>query len=870
MADDDLFAGPAVKIGGADESLFAGPAVKIDGTPAAGQTGAAGQTSAAAPPADASKSWAGQLWDRFTAKDPVTEATLRQAYEGSERAGEAYKDVALGAAGQVTGAGEWVWGLHGPAAKGSQWIRGNITHEEGADVGALAPWVLGGEFLGAGKAASLVPKLGEGVEGLAGATQRILSTTGRSALGGGVATGEAALNKPTGKENYGEAVKDKVVSGAKGALGGAVVGGSIGAGLGAGREVAEVFDKATGKYVSKALDKLIEGATGRGSAEQAAARETAAAARAKAGETQAKIEHDTGILKAIEEEHHRVDVEQAQREATIGGRATRRPSAGRAENVADIRARTSAAFRERVRQAQAAAEKAGMDAEQARGFVAEQEHQFVLAKRAAQQITDDIAKQGGGTPEPLDVAGRVQEAAVEIKRGLTEAREKAADFDGVMKREGSNVVDTSNAVAVIDAALGKVANPNTEAALNAVKAQLQTVVGHDANGNPVLASTQALDKAHSALKYARSILAGKESAIQGVNTQNAAVSAEVQTHLGDAAKALQASMESASDGFKQAMKRFAEYSEPLKPFKGKGALAGVVRRDEHKNLSMIRGQVMSEILGKAKQGEPSVSILLQYKPELLADLKEFYRYTLHGPAGLEKGVSAETAREFLEKNQYGLRQTGQEQEARQIYEKLAAAEKTTKVASESLEDARYDLKGKEASAETAEQKLAREKRMSDLAAKREADARAAKPTPPEAQATERTQAAVSRLRVAEAAKKQDIQALRGEMADAVKAGKVSEKLAHDIDLSVNEITREGLTPRESAGKIEKLYTLLEKNGRITPEELKAAKREIDKLKIADISQKAAAQIIKRGVAAAIIYGVGYTYARDLHIGFGFF
>jgi hypothetical protein len=296
----------------------------------------------------------------------------------------------------------------------------------------------------------------------------------------------------------------------------------------------------------------------------------------------------------------------------------------------------------------------------------------------------------------------------------------------------------------------------------------------------------------------------------------------------------------------------------------------VVRRDEHKNLSTIRGQVMSEILGKAKQGEPSISILLQHKPELLADLKEFYRYTLHGPAGLEKGANAETVLDFLVKNQYGLRQTGQEQEVRQIYEKLAAAEKTTKVASESLEDARYDLKGKEASAETAEQKLAREKRMSDLAAKRESDARAAKPTPPEVQATERAQAAVSRLRVAEAAKKQDIQALRGEMADAVKTGKVSEKLAHDIDLSVNEITREGLTPRESAGKIEKLYTLLEKNGRITTEELKAAKREIDQLKIADISQKAAAQIIKRGVAAAIIYGAGYTYARDLHIGFGFF
>src|SRR5271157_4479459 len=58
------------------------------------------------------------------------------------------KDIGLGAAGDVTGAGEWIPGLSPYAARGSQYLKSNVTYPLAEIAGQALPIILGAGPLG--------------------------------------------------------------------------------------------------------------------------------------------------------------------------------------------------------------------------------------------------------------------------------------------------------------------------------------------------------------------------------------------------------------------------------------------------------------------------------------------------------------------------------------------------------------------------------------------------------------------------------------------------------------------------------------------------------------------------------------------------
>ena len=122
-----------------------------------------------------------------------------------------------------------------------------------------------------------------------------------------------------------------------------------------------------------------------------------------------------------------------------------------------------------------------------------------------------------------------------------------------------------------------------------------------------------------------------------------------------------------------------------------------------------------------------------------------------------------------------------------------------------------------------------------------------------------------RLKVTEAAKREDLKSLQSELDAAVKTGEVSAQSAHDVRRLMESVERESLTPSQVADRADTLFSNLEKQGKITSEELKTLQQDVDRLRGAVVNQKWARAVVRRAVIGAVILAFGYEKARNIHI-----
>ena len=207
-------------------------------------------------------------------------------------------DVLRGVGLTGTGIGEMIPGLHGPAAAESKELEGQIKHPTAKWIGETLPFLAGGEWLGAGKAASLVPEVAEGAEGALAGMGRAFSSMGRGAAGGAVIAGETGLAAPTGEQDVHEMARQKARMGLQGVAGGAVLGGAVGAFSGIAGEIPGALDIARGKSLNAAMERLTR--KGGEGAEAALGEESAKseAALRQASEIEPRLHQETEKLDA--------------------------------------------------------------------------------------------------------------------------------------------------------------------------------------------------------------------------------------------------------------------------------------------------------------------------------------------------------------------------------------------------------------------------------------------------------------------------------------------------------------------------------------------------------------------------------------------
>ena len=207
------------------------------------------------------------------------------------------KDLGIGALEGVTGIGEMIPG-NTYAAKETQALHSQLSgkHPWMETAGQVAPWLLGGDVLGAGKAADfLIPK----AEQAAGFLKKVGTDIGRGAVKGGVTGGEAGLATPTGEEDTEKRFAKKGETAAALAPMGALAGGLLGTAGGTLAKGSELAKKAFGGEAKEAAEALRGETSGRvaGTAAESAAKSEDLLK--KAGEINTRLDQETEKLDSV-------------------------------------------------------------------------------------------------------------------------------------------------------------------------------------------------------------------------------------------------------------------------------------------------------------------------------------------------------------------------------------------------------------------------------------------------------------------------------------------------------------------------------------------------------------------------------------------
>src|SRR5208337_4581644 len=222
------------------------------------------------------------FWSKLTS-NPLPQEDESFMPEVSKNVAAITKDIGLGAAEDVTGAGELIPGLAPYAARGSQYLKSNVTYPAAEIAGRALPIIFGAGPLGGMRAADA------GAEYLFPALKTLkkasgfLPAAGRAALetGKGVALGAGTgLLDPTGEEDPSERARKKLQGAGFGALTGGLFGGAVGV-LGQGARGLRTYLTAEAKEGSEALRGQIAGEVGGVRAKAGAEKDIAEAADPK-------------------------------------------------------------------------------------------------------------------------------------------------------------------------------------------------------------------------------------------------------------------------------------------------------------------------------------------------------------------------------------------------------------------------------------------------------------------------------------------------------------------------------------------------------------------------------------------------------------
>src|SRR5208283_212334 len=355
------------------------------------------------------------FWSKLTS-NPLPQQDESFTPEVGKNVATIAKDIGLGAAEDVTGAGELIPGLAPYAARGSQYLKSNVTYPAAEVAGQALPFMFGAGPLGGMRAVDagaeyLFPALKEG--------SGFLPAAGRAGLkaGKGVAIGAGTgLLDPTGEEDPSERARKKLQGAEFGALTGGLFGGGLGA-LGEGAMGLKNYLTAEAKEGSEALRSLIAGEVGGVRAKVGAEKDIAEAADPKLyGELKAR----QATLSELNQ------IKTVQKNLGLHGLADDMP--------------------ERVTNAEHLARQSGLSPQEARTFAVEQEAKTTEAEHAANQLAQEI--DNGMDIKAFDE--KLQTTIDDVHEKYVKVREKESGYEDAMKQDGELPVDSESIGAYID------------------------------------------------------------------------------------------------------------------------------------------------------------------------------------------------------------------------------------------------------------------------------------------------------------------------------------------------------------------------------------------------------------------------------------
>ena len=542
------------------------------------------------------------------------------------------KGFVSGAAQDVTGIGELLPSElgGGKAAEATRWLQTKGDKSAQTAGGVLAPLL----------AAPLTAGLGAGGEAVQAASKlKPFAQALVDAAKTGVIGALWGSTVPTGEADWSKRMTDKapamMIAGGLGLLGS--LGFSAYSTLRGGGNAAEEAAKA-----AEAMRSMIIGEAEKVKGyHSATASEKQAIVAAKEAELTAHMQEMERIAKA------RMQIEESAAVRAAKGRDE--AGAGSPEAMRDIKERVVDRMRGEVRAAEQAAQKAGLDAADARKFVVEQQQHVLDAETAGTKLAEEQASKGAGITKG-ELGQKVQDESRKLYEKYSKARAKESGFAEVMKDEGHRSIDTSGVLAYVDEMESKVSNPATRAAFNYLRKEATTAAEE---GDPL--KNISLDKADDLRKTLNMWRAQRELPIEG----GTGADASTFHHLGELVDALEGSAKSASPNYGKALQKYAELSRPLDIFGQNGALQGVVARNEYSGqFIMDSGRVVDKLLGG--QNQEAVQRMLVEKPELRDALRAYYMDQLFGPKEIEGAVgsSEKTFDSFLRKNRPALEKSG--------------------------------------------------------------------------------------------------------------------------------------------------------------------------------------------------------------------
>jgi hypothetical protein len=546
------------------------------------------------------------FWSKLTS-NPIPLEDDSYLPEVGKNVATVAKDAGIGAAENITGLGELIPGLSPYAARGSQYLKSNVTYPmaetAGRDLSALAA---GGAGAGALKGTKAATQAAEFLFPRA-ETATAIGRVGQSMAKGGLLTGGAGaasgVLEPTGKEDYDEAMREKSRAAAERGTGGALLGMAapgVLTGVGEGVKGVKNYLSAGAPREAEALRGLAAGKTGETANEGAAG---------------VVGSHIADSLTTTDLHMRRAELVEMQKT---------QKGLGLSEHADGMR--------DRVTNAEHLARQSGLQPDEARTFAVEQEARATEAEHAANQLAQDMDVNTFGE--------RLQKAIDDIHTKYHDVRAKDSGYTEAINRDGENPVGTDSISAYADKSLKKVVDPTTTSFLNYIKNNTADLT---------------LDRTDNLRKYLDKII--RTNRIQFENG-NSAVAGDTLHYAREVRSRLLDEMREASPDWGAAFDKFKKLSRPLDMFE-RGPLAGLAKDDPLSGeYKVLTGDVVGRVLQKTAKGSNAFARLVAENPELKEDALNFFRRELYGPDGMEEEITPERLRTFLKKNEAALSQTG--------------------------------------------------------------------------------------------------------------------------------------------------------------------------------------------------------------------
>ena len=299
-------------------------------------------------------------------------------------------------------------------------------------------------------------------------------------------------------------------------------------------------------------------------------------------------------------------------------------------------------MQERVKAAEAAAERVGQNVEQAKDFAAHQEAAIKKAEESATKLAEDFAARP--TMPPEEFGRQLQETAVKDAEALTKERKVKSGFEAAVKSDGGRPsIPTKQFIVAVREAEKRAVSPAAKSALNSLDEALRS----KADGGTVTAVS---------IEKARRIVQDLDSRIEGMPSDEAH---EI-TALKDK---FVAHMETVHPRLAEARKKYAELSRPLDVYRDTGALAKSILEDPYSGRAIVDPtKTVGALLNKTEASADALGRLIQVNPALKDSARKYFNQQLVDLAGKNATPTELQFATFLKNNRLALNRAGPEVE----------------------------------------------------------------------------------------------------------------------------------------------------------------------------------------------------------------